>query len=216
MCQALRTLDTGRRMSLSVCRDSCHVCLGAPFARSPLGLCVKINCPALHLISITLTTQFLSTMQAMAEANHMEFAVSTGGPMAPPETDAQPLEPSSSAAKSRGRARKNSKQALPTLSTCTFSHLPVTIYPSLHCIFAFCVALCSPSVFRMRLSVTSVSSLVPGASRHELSATPISLHAPRRTVLVCARLMCCSFCAFWSLQLHASHRCCETQASTCN
>ncbi|KAL0030908.1 hypothetical protein WJX79_000471 [Trebouxia sp. C0005] len=55
--------------------------------------------------------------QAMAEANHMEFTVPTAGPMAPPETDAQLLEPSSSAAKSRGRARKNAKQTLPTLST---------------------------------------------------------------------------------------------------
>ncbi len=54
----------------------------------------------------------------------MEFIVPTAGPMAPPETDAQPLEPSSSAAKSRGRARKNAKQAVPTLSTCTFSHMP--------------------------------------------------------------------------------------------
>lgn len=54
----------------------------------------------------------------------MEFTVPTAGPMAPPETDAQLLEPSSSAAKSRGRARKNAKQALPTLSTCTFSHMP--------------------------------------------------------------------------------------------
>lgn len=55
--------------------------------------------------------------QAMAEANHMEFIVPTAGPMVPPETDAQPLEPSSSAAKGRGRARKNAKQAVPTLST---------------------------------------------------------------------------------------------------
>ena len=54
----------------------------------------------------------------------MESVVPTAGPMAPPETDAQPLEPSSSAAKSRGRARKNAKQAVPLLSTCTYSHLP--------------------------------------------------------------------------------------------
>ena len=173
-------------------------------------------CPALHLFSITLTMRSLSTTQAMAEANRMEFAVPTGGPMAPPETDAQPLEPSSSAAKSRGRARKNAKQALPTLSTCTFSYLPVTIYPSLHLIFAFCVALCGLSVFKLCWSVSSVSSLVPGASRHGLSATPISLHAPQCTVLVYAWLMCSIFCAFWSLQLHASHSCCETQAATCN
>ena len=59
----------------------------------------------------------------MAEANHMEFIVPTAGPMVPPETDAQPLEPSTSAAKGRGRARKNAKQAVPTLSTCTFSFL---------------------------------------------------------------------------------------------
>ena len=53
----------------------------------------------------------------------MEFIVPTAGPMVPPETDAQPLEASSSAAKGRGRARKNAKQAVPTLSTCTFSFL---------------------------------------------------------------------------------------------
>ena len=35
----------------------------------------------------------------------------------------------------------------------------VTIYRSLHLIFAFCVALRSPSVFGLRLSVTSVLSL---------------------------------------------------------
>ena len=92
--------------------------------------------------------EFLSTMQAMAEANNMEFAVPTGGPMAPPETDAQPLEPSSSAAKSRGRARRNAKQALPTLSTCTFSHLHVSVLASLHFVFAFCVACCGLSVFK--------------------------------------------------------------------
>ncbi len=125
-------------------------------------------------------------MQAMAEANHMEFAVPTAGPMAPPETDAQPLEPSSSAAKGRGRARKNAKQALPTLSTCTFSHLPVTIHSSLYFIVAFCVALCGLPVFGLRVSVTLVSSLVLGASICGLSATSISLHAPHCTILVYA------------------------------
>ncbi len=94
--------------------------------------------------SITPTMQFMSTMQAMAEANHMEFIVPVAGPMAPPETDAQPLEPSSSAAKSRGRARKNAKQAVPTLSTCTFSYLPG---PSRHGLSATPNSLHSPLMF---------------------------------------------------------------------
>lgn len=56
-------------------------------------------------------------MQAMAEANDMESAVPSATPMALPETDAQPQEPSPPAAKSRGRARKVVKQAAPTLDT---------------------------------------------------------------------------------------------------
>ena len=56
-------------------------------------------------------------MQAMAEANDMESAVPSATPLAPPETDAQPQEPSPPAAKSRGRARKIVKQAVPTLNT---------------------------------------------------------------------------------------------------
>ena len=55
----------------------------------------------------------------MAEQNVMESALPTARPMVPPETDAQPLEPSPPAAKGRGRVRKGAKQGLPTLNTST-------------------------------------------------------------------------------------------------
>lgn len=64
--------------------------------------------------------------QAMAEQNVMESALPTARPMVPPETDAQPLEPSPPAAKGRGRVRKGAKQGLPTLNTMASRRLRST------------------------------------------------------------------------------------------
>ena len=53
----------------------------------------------------------LLQLQALAEQNACDTTGPSATPMAPPETDAQPLEPSPSAAKGRPRGRKPAKQA---------------------------------------------------------------------------------------------------------
>lgn len=57
-------------------------------------------------------------LQALAEQNALDTAGPSATPMAPPETDAQLLEPSPSAAKGRPKGRKPGKQA--SMSSCKF------------------------------------------------------------------------------------------------
>ena len=61
------------------------------------------------------TSQLLD-LQALAEQNACDTADLSATPLVPPETDAQPLEPSPSAAKGRPRGRKPAKQA--SINSC--------------------------------------------------------------------------------------------------
>ena len=86
------------------------------------GLCAGVLCPNSTFVAASQSSTLLCfnslllQLQALAEQNACDTTGASATPMAPPETDAQPLGPSPSAAKGRPRGRKPAKQA--SINSC--------------------------------------------------------------------------------------------------